>query len=133
MPLLLAPLERLQAVAESGYGRFSRCLLGGRWTAHQTFSAILRSCDAVGLLERPMRLECLPGRSRRFNQASWGAEKWWRGFSPERHGGGGPGNGCGGRVVSGIYATMLGVNAVTIANAISSTNGPSCSGRGGGA
>ncbi|APD47545.1 tRNA (guanosine(18)-2'-O)-methyltransferase TrmH [Synechococcus sp. CS-602] len=72
MPLLPRRYERLQAVLNRRMADLT--LLLEAVDKPHNLSAILRSCDAVGVLEA--HAVSLPGRSRRFNQASLGSEKW---------------------------------------------------------
>jgi tRNA (guanosine-2'-O-)-methyltransferase len=72
MPLLPRRFERLKAVLERRMADLT-VLLEAVDKPHN-LSAILRSCDAVGVLEA--HAVSLPGRVRKVNHTSLGSEKW---------------------------------------------------------
>ena len=72
MPLLPRRYERLQAVLNCRMGDLT-VVLEAVDKPHN-LSAILRSCDAVGVLEA--HVVSLPGRPRTFNKTAKGSQKW---------------------------------------------------------
>jgi tRNA (guanosine-2'-O-)-methyltransferase len=72
MPLLPRRYERLRAVLDRRMGDLT-VLLEAVEKPHN-LSAILRSCDAVGVLEA--HAVCLPGRLPTFNSTAQGSQKW---------------------------------------------------------
>jgi tRNA (guanosine-2'-O-)-methyltransferase len=72
MPLLPRRFERLKAVLDRRMADLT-VLLEAVDKPHN-LAAILRSCDAVGVLEA--HAVSLPGRVRRVNHTSLGSEKW---------------------------------------------------------
>ena len=72
MPLLPRRYERLQAVLNRRMGDLT-VVLEAVDKPHN-LSAILRSCDAVGVLEA--HVVSLPGRPRTFNKTAKGSQKW---------------------------------------------------------
>ncbi|MEY3463476.1 MAG: tRNA ((18)-2-O)-methyltransferase [Cyanobacteriota bacterium] len=83
MPLLPRRFERLKAVLDRRMGDLT-VLLEHVEKPHN-LSAILRSCDAVGVLEA--HAVCLAGRLPTFNSTAQGSQKWvplqLHGFSSE--------------------------------------------------
>ena len=72
MPLLPRRFERLQAVLNRRMGDLT-VVLEAVDKPHN-LSAILRTCDAVGVLEA--HVVSLPGRPRTFNKTAKGSQKW---------------------------------------------------------
>jgi tRNA (guanosine-2'-O-)-methyltransferase len=72
MPLLPRRFERLQAVLNHRMGDLT-VVLEAVDKPHN-LSAILRTCDAVGVLEA--HVVSLPGRPRTFNNTAKGSQKW---------------------------------------------------------
>jgi tRNA (guanosine-2'-O-)-methyltransferase len=72
MPLLPRRYERLKAVLDRRMGDLT--LLLEHVEKPHNLSAILRSCDAVGVLEA--HAVCLPGRLPTFNATALGSQKW---------------------------------------------------------
>jgi tRNA (guanosine-2'-O-)-methyltransferase len=72
MPLLPRRFERLKAVLDRRMGDLS-LLLEAVEKPHNV-SAILRTCDAVGVLEA--HAVCLAGRLPTFNSTAQGSQKW---------------------------------------------------------
>jgi len=72
MPLLPKRFERLQTVLNGRMANLT-VLLEGVEKPHN-LSAILRSCDAVGVLEA--HVVSLKGRVRTFNSTAQGSQKW---------------------------------------------------------
>ena len=72
MPLLPRRFERLKAVLDRRMGNLT-VLLEHVEKPHN-LSAILRSCDAVGVLEA--HAVCLAGRLPTFNSTAQGSQKW---------------------------------------------------------
>lgn len=72
MPLLPRRFERLQTVLNRRMADLS-VVLEAVEKPHN-LSAILRSCDAVGVLEA--HVVSLPGRPRTFNSTAQGSQKW---------------------------------------------------------
>ncbi|MFO7629045.1 MAG: tRNA (guanosine(18)-2'-O)-methyltransferase TrmH [Prochlorococcaceae cyanobacterium] len=72
MPLLPRRFQRLQAVLDRRMGDLS--VLLEQVDKPHNLSAILRSCDAVGVLEA--HAVSLAGRTRTFNSTSKGSQKW---------------------------------------------------------
>jgi tRNA (guanosine-2'-O-)-methyltransferase len=78
MPLLPRRFERLKAVLNRRMGDLT--LLLEHVDKPHNLSAILRSCDAVGVLEA--HAVCLSGRLPTFNSTALGSQKW---VPPPRH------------------------------------------------
>jgi tRNA (guanosine-2'-O-)-methyltransferase len=72
MPLLPRRYERLQAVLNRRMGDLT-VVLEAVDKPHN-LSAILRTCDAVGVMEA--HVVSLPGRPRTFNKTAKGSQKW---------------------------------------------------------
>ena len=72
MPLLPRRFERLKAVLDRRMGDLT--LLLEHVEKPHNLSAILRSCDAVGVLEA--HAVCLNGRLPTFNNTAQGSQKW---------------------------------------------------------
>jgi len=72
MPLLPRRFERLKAVLDRRMGDLT--LLLEHVDKPHNLSAILRSCDAVGVLEA--HAVCLAGRLPTFNSTALGSQKW---------------------------------------------------------
>ena len=72
MPLLPRRYERLRAVLDARMGDLT--LLLEHVEKPHNLSAILRSCDAVGVLEA--HAVCLEGRLPTFNSTAQGSQKW---------------------------------------------------------
>ena len=72
MPLLPRRYERLKAVLDQRMGDLT--LLLEHVEKPHNLSAILRSCDAVGVLEA--HAVCLAGRLPTFNSTAQGSQKW---------------------------------------------------------
>ena len=72
MPLLPRRFERLRAVLDRRMGDLT--LLLEQVDKPHNLSAILRSCDAVGVLEA--HSVSLPGRTPTFNRTALGSQKW---------------------------------------------------------
>jgi tRNA (guanosine-2'-O-)-methyltransferase len=72
MPLLPRRFERLKAVLDRRMGDLT--LLLEHVEKPHNLSAILRSCDAVGVLEA--HAVCLAGRLPTFNSTAQGSQKW---------------------------------------------------------
>ena len=72
MPLLPRRYERLKAVLDQRMGDLT--LLLEHVEKPHNLSAILRSCDAVGVLEA--HAVCLRGRLPTFNSTAQGSQKW---------------------------------------------------------
>jgi tRNA (guanosine-2'-O-)-methyltransferase len=72
MPLLPRRFERLRAVLNQRMGDLT--VLLEQVDKPHNLSAILRSCDAVGVLEA--HVACLPGRLPTFNSTAQGSQKW---------------------------------------------------------
>lgn len=72
MPLLPRRFERLKAVLNRRMGDLT--VLLEQVDKPHNLSAILRSCDAVGVLEA--HLVSLPGRLATFNSTAQGSQKW---------------------------------------------------------
>ncbi|MFU8885310.1 MAG: tRNA (guanosine(18)-2'-O)-methyltransferase TrmH [Cyanobacteriota bacterium] len=72
MPLLPRRYERLKAVMDQRMGDLT--LLLEHVEKPHNLSAILRSCDAVGVLEA--HAVCLAGRLPTFNSTAQGSQKW---------------------------------------------------------
>jgi tRNA (guanosine-2'-O-)-methyltransferase len=72
MPLLPRRFERLKAVLDRRMGDLT--LLLEHVEKPHNLSAILRSCDAVGVLEA--HAVCLQGRLPTFNSTAQGSQKW---------------------------------------------------------
>ncbi|MCT0225646.1 tRNA (guanosine(18)-2'-O)-methyltransferase TrmH [Synechococcus sp. CS-1328] len=72
MPLLPRRFERLKAVLDCRMGDLT--LLLEQVDKPHNLSAILRSCDAVGVLEA--HAVCLQGRLPTFNSTAQGSQKW---------------------------------------------------------
>jgi len=72
MPLLPRRFERLKAVLDRRMGDLT--LLLEHVDKPHNLSAILRSCDAVGVLET--HAVCLAGRLPTFNSTALGSQKW---------------------------------------------------------
>jgi tRNA (guanosine-2'-O-)-methyltransferase len=79
MPLLPRRFERLRAVLDRRMGDLT--LLLEQVDKPHNLSAILRSCDAVGVLEA--HVASLPGRLPSFNSTALGSQKW---VALHRHG-----------------------------------------------
>ncbi len=72
MPLLPRRYERLRAVLDRRMGDLT--LLLEQVDKPHNLSAILRSCDAVGVVEA--HVASLPGRAPTFNSTAQGSQKW---------------------------------------------------------
>jgi tRNA (guanosine-2'-O-)-methyltransferase len=79
MPLLPRRFERLRAVLDRRMGDLT--VLLEHVDKPHNLSAILRSCDAVGVLEA--HSVSLPGRTPTFNRTALGSQKW---VALHRHG-----------------------------------------------
>ena len=72
MPLLPRRFERLRSVLNHRMGDLT--VVMEQVDKPHNLSAILRTCDAVGVLEA--HVVSLPGRPRTFNNTAKGSQKW---------------------------------------------------------